>query len=313
MSRQANYQPDRRPPLVRSHILLPFLLFLLILSPGPARGEEKKTEQVRITGINRMWGDTEGERTYLEGDLVITKGNTVIHTSFAEVEKTGEGDRARTARLKGGVRLFQDELKLAGEEMELAFDEDWAIFRGGVRLEREEVRDAAGEIEKEGITLSCDYLWIETERKDFQASGNVSLVHKEFTVTAAGLTYEDAGEILFFTGGFFLSREKDSMRGEELRIDLKEEVFDARHSVELLFEVEEEEEEEEKEEEVLEEEAGEEEKKEEEVLEEEAGEEEKKAGEVAGKERKEDKEEANKEAIEETSSIAQEGAEWTEL
>jgi lipopolysaccharide export system protein LptA len=257
MSRRVRNQPDRRPPLACRQLLLPLrrrqillllLLFLLMPFPGQVRGEEKRSEQVRITGINRMWGDTEGERTYLEGDLVITKGDTIIHSSFAEVKKTGEGDRDRTAWLKGGVRLVQDELKLAGEEMEFAFEEDWAIFRGDVRLEREEVKNAAGEVEKEGITLSCDYLRIETERKDFQATGNVSLVHKEFTVTAAGLTYEDAGEILFFTGGFFLTRKQDSMKGEELRIDLKEEVFDAQRGVELFFEVEEEGEEEEEEE-----------------------------------------------------------------
>ena len=63
------------------------------------------------------------------------------------------------------------------------------------------------------------------------------------------MTYEDAGEILFFTGGFFLTRKQDSMKGEELRIDLKEEVFDAQRGVELFFEVEEEGEEEEEEEE----------------------------------------------------------------
>src|SRR5690606_9575774 len=114
----------------------------------------------------------------------------------------------------------------------------------------------------EGIVLSCDYLEIETERKDFQATGNISLVHKEFTVTAAALTYEDAGETLLFTGGFFLFREKENMKGEELWIDLKEEVLDARRGVELYFEVEEEEET--KEEETKEEEAKEEEVKEEE-------------------------------------------------
>lgn len=264
MRRWAANRRDRQTPLVASGriLLLPLLLFSLVLFPETARGEEKKTEQVRITGINRMWGDTEGEKTYLEGDLVITKGDTVIYASSAEVIKTGEGDRARKARLSGGVRLFQDELRLEGAEMEFAFDEDWAVFKGDVRLEREEVKDAAGEVEKEGIVLSCDYLEIETERRDFQATGNISLVHKEFTVTAAALTYEDAGETLLFTGGFFLFREKENMKGEELWIDLKEEVFDARRGVELYFEVEEEEET--KEEETKEEEAKEEEVKEEE-------------------------------------------------
>lgn len=297
MRRWEANRPDRHPPLVGNQILLlPLLLFLLILCSGTVRGEEKKNEPVRVTGINRMWGDTEGEKTYLEGELVITKGNTVIHTSFAEVTKTGDGDRARTARLSGGVLLFQDELKLAGAEAEFAFDEDWAVFRGDVRLEREEVKDAAGEVEKEGITLSCNFLRIETERKDFEASGNVFLVHKEFTVTSAGLTYEDAGEILFFTGGFFLSREKENMRGEELRIDLQEEVFDARNGVELFFEVEEEEEEE-KEEKAGEEEAVvEEEEKEEAVAEEEVAiEEETKEEEETEEEEKENKEEKEEE------------------
>lgn len=236
-------RPCPRPRFVNAQILfLPVFLFLLILPPGPVWGEEKKSEEVRIKGINRMWGDTEGERTYLEGDLVITKGETVIYTSFAEVEKTGEDDDSRTARLSRGVTVFQDELKLEGAEMEFAFDEDWAILRGDVRLEREEVKDAAGEVEKDKIVLTCDFLKIETERKDFQASGNITFVHEEFTVTSTGLTYEDAGEVLLFTGGFFLFREKENMKGEELRIDLKEEIFDAWNQVELYFEVEEEEE-----------------------------------------------------------------------
>ena len=102
MRRWAANRRDRRPHWWRAGVSCSFLSSCSTGAvPGSGRGEEKKTEQVRITGINRMWGDTEGERTYLEGDLVITKGDTVIYASFAEVEKTGEGDRARTATAQG--------------------------------------------------------------------------------------------------------------------------------------------------------------------------------------------------------------------
>ena len=157
MSRRVRNQPDRRPPLACRQLLLPLrrrqillllLLFLLMPFPGQVRGEEKRSEQVRITGINRMWGDTEGERTYLEGDLVITKGDTIIHSSFAEVKKpvraTGTGRHGSRA-----VRLVKDELKQPGRWNSplRTGQSSWRCPAGRGS------KDAAGEVEKEDHPL----------------------------------------------------------------------------------------------------------------------------------------------------------------
>ncbi len=223
----------------KRYILLATVLatvsLLLLLRPV-AYGEEGPGNQtVRVEGIDRMWGDTEGETTFLEGELVITKGDTVIYASYAEVEKTGDG--RRIARLSRGVRVVCKETTVQGEELTFDLDNDYGVLTGDVRLERREKRNEAGEVEKDRIVLTCAVLEIDTVRNNFTAGGDVFLEHEDFTVTAARLTYEDAGEILFFSGGFLLSREKEDLQGQNLQIDLKEKIFKAWEQVELVFEV----------------------------------------------------------------------------
>src|SRR5690554_596422 len=223
----------------RRYILYTAVCVFSLFTTAVVCGEENTGNQtVRVGGVDRMWGDTEGELTFIRGDLVITKGDTVIYASYAEVEKTGED--SRTARFSGGVRVVCEETTIDGEELEFDLDNDYGVVTGDVRLERLEKKDEAGEVEKDGIVLTCAVLEIDTDRNDFEASGDVFLKHEDFTVEAAGLTYDDAEEILFFTGGFFLRREKEDMQGKKLQIDLKEKKFEAWEQVELVFEVDEE-------------------------------------------------------------------------
>lgn len=208
---------------------------LFLFSPVVYGENGTDSQTVRVGGIDRMWGDTEGEVTYIEGELVITKGDTIIYASYAEVEKTG--DDHRIARFSRGVRVVCKETTVEGEELTFDLDDDYGVVTGDVRLERLEKRNEAGEVEKDRIVLTCAVLEIDTDRNDFKARGDVFLEHEDFTVTAAQLTYEDAGEILLFSGGFFLCREKEDMQGNNLQIDLKEKVFNAWEQVELVFEV----------------------------------------------------------------------------
>lgn len=221
-------------------ITLTLLCFILFYHSSPARAGEK----VNVKGIDRIWGETDGDQTFLEGKLVATQDQTVIYAPRARMDK-----EKKIAVFSGGVKLVQEEVTITGDELEISFEEDRGFFTGNVRLEREETRDAEGKVDKERIALSCLTLEINTETKDFTADTGVVMEHKDFTANAQKLVYFDREEVMTFSGNAYLQRDQEEVWGEEITINLQKKIFEAKRGVEINFEVDEEDEEETREEE----------------------------------------------------------------
>lgn len=205
----------------------------LFFAAGPVRSAEK----VYITGARKMEGDTDGKKIHIQGELVAGKGETKIFAPYLEYDKD-----SKVGKFTGGVRLVQEDLTVTGEEFVINFDQDRGVFRNNVRLDRRETKNGQGEVEKDHITLTCSVLEINTETKDFTATGGVELQHKDFTASSPRLVYDDAGEKLAFYGGAVLQREKEEVKGREIIIDLKKKLFEVGNGVELVFDVKKEEE-----------------------------------------------------------------------
>lgn len=196
-------------------------------------------EKVNVKGVERMWGDTDGDQTFLEGQLVTTQDQNIIYAPRASMDK-----EKKIAIFSGGVKLVQEEVTITGDQLEVNFDEDQGVFSGNVRLEREETKDEEGKIDKERITLTCVTLEINTETKDFTANTDVVMEHKDFTANARKLVYLDQEEIMTFSGNAYLQRDQEEVWGEEITINLEKKIFEVKGGVEINFEVDEDDEEE---------------------------------------------------------------------
>jgi len=215
--------------------ILLFLVFSLTLNSNVLVCAEAK-KKVTVKGIDRIWGDTEGDITFLEGELLATQDKTVIYASRAEMNK-----ETKVAIFRDGVKLVQEEVTITGDKLEIDFDRDLGVFFGDVYLEREETKDEHGEIEKERIELTCACLEMNTETKDFTAQDNVMMKHTDFTATAFRLVYLDEEEVMTFSGNSYLVRKQEEVRGEEIRIELQKKVFEVKGGAEVCFEVDEDE------------------------------------------------------------------------
>lgn len=222
-------------PILRLYAVLVILCFLAFHYSGPVLAGEK----VNVKGVERMWGDTDGDQVFLEGQLVTTKGQNIIYAPRASMDK-----EKKIAIFSGGVKLVQEEVTITGDQLEVNFDEDRGVFSGSVRLEREETKDEEGEIDKERIVLTCLTLEINTETKDFTANTDVVLEHKDFTVNARRLVYLDQEEIMTFSRNAYLQRDQEEVWGEEITINLEKKIFEVKGGVEISFEVDEDDEEE---------------------------------------------------------------------
>lgn len=216
-------------------LTLAALCFILFYHSGPARAGGK----VKVTGVDRIWGETDGDQTFLEGRLVATQERTVFYAPRARMDKA-----KKLAVFSGGVKLVQEEVTITGDELEISFEEDRGVFTGNVRLERAETRDAEGKVDKEQIVLSCHILELNTETKDFTAVTDVLMEHKDFTVSAQRLVYLDREEMMTFSGNVYLQRDQEEVWGEEITINLQKKIFEAIRGVEIHMEVDEDDQEE---------------------------------------------------------------------
>ena len=208
-------------------------------------GGLQAAEKGIFKGIERFTGDTDGKRMFMEGaNLEYFQGETYIR--FAEAQIVEEEGGARIVTFSGKVSLVHEDLKVSGESFRYHTEEKSGVFTGGVVLEREEVRNDQGEVEKDGIKLVCESLYLQTKDKAFTATGEPFIEHKDFQGSGEEISYVDAEETLTIKGGFYLRKEKEEIKGESISFDLKQKVFTAQRGeepIEVIFEIEEDEEE----------------------------------------------------------------------
>lgn len=204
---------------------------------GPLRAAEKGL----FRGIDRFYGDTDGQRLFMEGaNLEYFEGETHIRFNAAEIRETDDG--AREIIFRHAVFLTHDDLRVSGDQFCYNTAEESGIFTGNVVLEREETRDDQGEVVKEGIRLVCGNLYLKTKEKAFVATEKPYITHADFEGNGQTISYRDDEERLTIRGGFHLIMDQDELVGEEICFDLKQKTFEARRGttpLELHFEIEE--------------------------------------------------------------------------
>ena len=206
------------------------LLFIFCIILGSASA----AEEVRVTGKS-VWGNTETEINYIEGDVRFVQGSTVITTEKARVDT-----KRKTALFEKEVKLSHPEVIIESETLEYDLKKEIGTFRNNVVMERKRSKAAKDEGAKDPFKLFTHELFFETGTKNFIAK-NGRIEHKDFTGEADLIEYNDQTQELFLKENAKLIRPKgETIQGKQIKINISEKSFQVSALVSVEFEVEEE-------------------------------------------------------------------------
>ncbi|NLC52535.1 MAG: hypothetical protein GX770_01020 [Firmicutes bacterium] len=225
----------------RRYIVTGLLVLMIVFRAG---GVLMAADRGIFKGIERFYGDTDGQRLFMEGiKLEYFQGETYLRFKAAEIREMNDGSREIIFRDE--VFLTHEDLKVTGDQFCFNTAEESGTFSGHVVLEREESRDEKGEAVKEGLRLVCGNLYLQTKVKNFIATEAPRIEHADFTGSGETISYRDEEEKLTISGGFHLLMDQDELLGEEICFDLKQKTFEAQRGatpLEMRIEIEEKEE-----------------------------------------------------------------------
>lgn len=213
----------------RRWVLLLMIGFIIL----PAAFAAENKEKVKISGISRVWGDTDKKVTFMEGKLIIVQEETTIRTGFAEVDQ-----EKKDASFSKGVQLTKKDLTISSRDLMMNFNRKKGTFVSQVRLERSESRDKQGKVTKDALTLTCEQLEADTKKENFIAVGQVKLIHKEFTGTSQTVEFDNEKQIMIMVGEAVLVRDKgEQLFGQRIIINLESKTFEVRDGAAMEFNV----------------------------------------------------------------------------
>ncbi|MGD8400412.1 MAG: LptA/OstA family protein [Bacillota bacterium] len=212
--------------------LMPMLLLLLFFGLiGRASAAE---EPVKATG-DTIRGDTEKKIIYLEGNVRIVQGSTIITTQKATIDNGPK----KKATFEGHVKLENSDGTVEADALDYNLRKKSGRFRGNVVMRRKASQATQKKAKQDPFTLRSTELFLETKTKNFTATKGY-FQHKDFKGGADQIIYRDALEELIFRGHVDLKRVKgETVRGEETRINLQDKSFVATNNVKIQIEIDE--------------------------------------------------------------------------
>lgn len=205
-------------------------------------GSEKVTvkadKKVRYDPATKVWT--------LEGNIVITHGETTIWASRAEVNV-----EAGTAVITGGVKLVHDDATITGNALSARFKEDKVVVTEGVTVIKGDAStqgkaqgsgkagsqggpDKSGE---EQLKLTCARLELDTETRDFIAEGDVTVQRGDTTARASRAQYFAADKRVDLIGGVLAQHGDESLKCDKLTVYTDRDEIEGQGAVEISFTV----------------------------------------------------------------------------
>lgn len=201
-------------------ILLPVALGIFISVCSGQTGEEP----VRISAA-RVSGDAEKKITYLEGNVRIVQGKTIITTESVTINLDH-----KTAVLDKGTRLKNSDVTIDSRRLDYNLKQKTGTFREKVILRRLESGDTA---KKDPFSLDAHELYFETETQNFVATGNCRLKHKQFEGMAERIEYDDAGQKLTFQGSVEIRQDQTVIHSGSVVVDMSQKQLQLQSQVDL--------------------------------------------------------------------------------
>ncbi|NLY75189.1 MAG: LPS export ABC transporter periplasmic protein LptC [Firmicutes bacterium] len=206
------------------------LILILLACAGIAIA----AEEVKVTCKN-VWGDTEKKINYLEGDVRIVQGTTVITTERAQVDTD-----QKKAVFEAKVKLTHPEVTIEADGLEYDLKKKVGTFKKKVVMNRNRIKAAEGQKAKDPFKLFAEELYFETDTKDFTAQA-CRIEHRDFTGEAVNIEYNDRLQELWLKNNARLIRPQgEIIRGNRIKINISDKSFRVFDSVSVEFEVEEE-------------------------------------------------------------------------
>jgi Organic solvent tolerance protein OstA len=164
---------------------------------------------------DRIWGDTKKKLTYLEGNVRIVQGSTVITTDTTIVDQD-----KKVATFDNKLKLVHPDVTIIADNLEYNFKKKTGTFFNHVVLNRNEVKDAKGKVTKDAFKLTAAELYFESDTKNFIAKSQGAVEHKDFTGTADTIEYSDKKQELSFNGNALIKRPGgETITGDKIIID----------------------------------------------------------------------------------------------
>ncbi|HBF37490.1 MAG TPA: hypothetical protein DDW50_09240 [Firmicutes bacterium] len=166
---------------------------------------------------DKIWGDNKKKLTYLEGNVRIEQGTTVITSDSTQVDLD-----QKIATFKDKLRLNSPEIAITADYLEYNFKKKAGTFLRNVIVNRNELKDARGNVTKDGFKLTAENFYFESDTKDFRVQNQGMVVHKDFNGTADQIEYDDPKQELLFTGNATITRPSgERINGDEIEINTK--------------------------------------------------------------------------------------------
>jgi lipopolysaccharide transport protein LptA len=191
-----------------------FVLIVYILLAGIVKAGD---EPVKAKS-DKIWGDNKKKITYMEGNVRIEQGSTVIITETSQVDLD-----KKIAVFENQLQLVSADVTITADYLEYNFKSKVGTFLRNIVLSRKEVKDTQGNVTKDAFKLSAEDLYFESDTKNFKVKSQGTVEHKDFIGTADLIEYNDKKQELTFRGNAKIKRPSgEEIKGNEVVINTKD-------------------------------------------------------------------------------------------
>jgi len=190
-------------------VLTAGVLFLTGLTVAQEKNGAKPAEEPTYKYVNVQadktrykWGNP--EIAILTGNVKITQGDTVLTADKIEYNNSED---VQTAVATGKLKIVDPETEITGDRGTAYFNEKRAVIQGNVTVvakPKPEPDQKGGSTlrseRREKVVITCDTIEYFYKKKEAVATGNLKIVQKDRTLTAAKAFYQVRPELLTLTG-----------------------------------------------------------------------------------------------------------------
>lgn len=152
-------------------------------------GGEESTVELTADQVNYDKGN---DRMIFIGNVLIIQEDTTL-----TAEQASFNVDTKIGQISENVKLIKDDITITGKELEAFLNDKRYIFENQVELLQEREDDAG---EPDNLTWVCQKLEIFTDTKNMNATGEVVISKKDYTITAQEAIYNDAEDMITITG-----------------------------------------------------------------------------------------------------------------
>ncbi len=188
----------KRMYFTKTLIMLLSLSLIIFLSFSASAQEEKKESVVNIQADNVIY-DKSTDKMVFKGNVIITQEDITLTAQEADFDVD-----KKIGQIKGDIKLVQSDITITGETLEAFLNDKRYIFQEKVIL----IQERKDKEEKEdNITWNCNKLEIFTDTQDLTATGEVKILKKDYTITAAEAVYNDKEQKITLVGKVRIEEE----------------------------------------------------------------------------------------------------------